>query len=462
MNLKSALACFKSYDLRGKLGDEFNEEIVYRVSRATAQLLDAKTVVVGFDARESSPRLADAAIAGIRDTNASVLKIGLAGTEEMYAAVSEFNAGAGIEITASHNPIDYNGMKLIKKGAQPLSNEEFSAIKSLAEAGKFGTAFGCGSAISVEKEARDCYLRKIISFVNPKLLQPIKIVINSGNGAAGPTIDALSDELRKLGVKTNFVYVHHEPDPSFPNGIPNPLLEEKRLATADVVISEGADFGVAFDGDFDRCFLFDHLGNFISGEYVMGLLAEVFLRKEHGAAIVHDTRVVWNTADVVRKLGGRAIVSKTGHVFVKSMMREAKAIYGGEVSAHHYFRDFAYCDSGMIPWLLIWVLLCQKKRPLTELIAERRTLFPSSGEINFEVSNSANCIRRVKDFYSHKAVLLDEVDGLSITFKNWRFNLRESNTESLLRLNVETKNDDLLLVYKIKELENIIIGPSTN
>lgn len=452
------LSCFKAYDIRGKLGEELDEKIAYRIGRATAQSLDVKTVVLGFDARKTSPRLAQAVALGVCDFGADVLDIGFAGTEEVYSAVSELDTGAGIMVTASHNPISYNGMKLVKRGSKPLTEFEFSQVKQLTETGNFLRSLEKGSVLDLKAKARRKYLRKITGFVNLKVLKPIKIVINSGNGAAGPIIDELEKKLRKKGVKTNFKYVHHNPDPAFPNGIPNPLLEENRSSTANAVIENEADFGVAFDGDFDRCFLFDHLGNFIPGEYVVGLLAEIFLRKENRATIIHDPRVVWNTIEIVRERGGNAIASKTGHAFVKAAMRDAGAIYGGEMSAHHYFKEFDYCDSGMIPWLLIWEILSQQKVSLSDLIAVRKSRFPSSGEINFTVKNATDCIEKIKQFYSKKSLSLDELDGLSISFETWRFNVRQSNTEPLVRLNLETRGDELLLTKKTEELKDFILN----
>ena len=321
------------------------------------------------------------------DAGADVLDIGLAGTEEMYSAVTEFDTCAGIEVTASHNPIDYNGMKIVGRGSKPLSDDEFEAIKNLAEGDNF-VPLKTGVVIDKKQVARAAYVDKVLGFVDCSNLQPFKIVINSGNGAAGPTLDAIDAKLKEEGVQTNFVFVHHNPDSTFPNGIPNPLLKENRSSTVNAVIVENADFGVAFDGDFDRCFFFDHAGDFIPGEYLVGLLAEVFLNKEKGATIIHDPRVIWNTIDVIAKCGGQAVVSKTGHAFVKAAMRKRDAIYGGEMSAHHYFRDFAYCDSGMIPWILVWEYLSVSNILVSELISERRNRFPSSGELNFTVPNA--------------------------------------------------------------------------
>ena len=335
MSNTQALTCFKAYDVRGKLGEELNKEIAYRIGRATAQTLNANTLALGYDARETSPELAREVAKGVCDNGTDVLDIGLAGTEEIYAAVSEFGACSGIEITASHNPIEYNGMKIVKHGSQPLSEVEFSSIKSLAEKNNYISSKRPGMMADKRISARKSYIEKVMGFVDLRSLQPLKIVINSGNGAAGPTVDALKQKMEEESVKTNFVYANHNPDSLFPNGIPNPLLKANRSLTTDFVISEKADFGVAFDGDFDRCFLFDDLGNFIPGEYVVGLLSEVFLSKEKGATIVHDPRVIWNTMDVVNQYGGLAVSSKTGHAFVKAAMRDNNAIYGGEISAHH-------------------------------------------------------------------------------------------------------------------------------
>ena len=378
------------------MGEELNFDVAYKIGRATAQSLNSKTVAVGFDARATSPGLADMVVKGICDSGADVFYIGLAGTEEMYAGVTEFEACAGIEVTASHNPIDYNGMKIVGYGSKPLSDDEFGRIKDLAEDSNFFQSQQVGAVLDKKEVARAAYVEKVLGFVDFSKLRPLKIVINSGNGAAGPTVDAINKKLKEKGVETNFVFVHHDPDSTFPNGIPNPLLEENRSSTVNAVIEENADFGVAFDGDFDRCFLFDHSGEFIPGEYVVGLLAKIFLNKEKGATIIHDPRVIWNTINVVGKSGGKAIASKTGHAFVKASMRNNNAIYGGEMSAHHYFRDFAYCDSGIIPWLLVWEYLSTSKLSLSELILEHKNCFPSSGELNFKVPNAATCIEKFK------------------------------------------------------------------
>ena len=456
MIFNKKLNCFKSYDIRGKIGEELDDGIAYRIGCALGQSLNARTVVLGFDARESSPSLASALARGICDIGADVLEIGLAGTEEMYAAVVQCNACAGVEVTASHNPIDYNGMKIVKRGSQPLSDKEYVNLKKLTEENKFTIPKISGSIIDVKGSARTNFINKIISFIDLNDLKPLKIVINSGNGAAGPTIEALNSKLNEKGLMTNFIHLHKDPDFSFPNGIPNPLLEENQSSTANAVIDEGADFGVAFDGDFDRCFLFDQFGNFIPAEYIIGLLAELFLTKEQEATIIHDSRVVWNTMDIIEKLGGHSKLSNAGHIFFKSAMRESKAIYGGEISAHHYFKDFFYCDSGMIPWLLVWELLSKSNSSLADLVGKRKSMFPSSGEINFEVSDGPSCIQFLKHSMAKEALHIDDYDGLSISFETWRFNLRQSKTEPLVRLNIETRGSEVLLKEKIEEITNLI------
>ncbi len=452
----SELTCFKAYDIRGKIGVNIDEGIAYRIGRAVAQHLSAKSIVIGFDARETSPAFAAAASQGARDAGADVINIGMAGTEEMYWAVTEFDACAGIEVTASHNPINYNGMKIVKSHSRPLDDaDDFQVIKALAGSKEWLSDAEIGEELERSAEARKAYVDRVLSFVNVKALRPLKVVVNSGNGAAGPTFDALAERLMVLGAPLEFIRVHHTPDATFPNGIPNPLLSENHSATADVVMAEKADFGVAFDGDFDRCFLFDETGQFVPGEYVVGLLAPIFLEKEAGAKIVHDPRVIWNTQDIVAQKGGVAVQSKTGHAFIKQTMRANEAVYGGEISAHHYFRDFAYCDSGMIPWLLIAELVSRSERSLGDWVKDRFAAFPSSGEINFKVADAGKAIESVLAAHRADARSIDETDGVSLAFEDWRFNLRRSNTEPLVRLNVEgRRNADALEahIYAISDM----------
>ena len=435
------LTCFKAYDIRGKVDVNINESVAYNVGQAVAKHFKAKIVVVGFDARETSPAYAKSVAQGIIDTGADVLHIGMAGTEEMYWAVTEFKACAGIEVTASHNPIDYNGMKIVKSGSRPLDNiKDFQIIKTLANSSKTKTFSHKGQIRDVSRQARDKYVDKIISFIDIKNIKPIKLVVNSGNGAAGPTLDAIVARLQKLNAPISLIRMHHMPDSTFPNGIPNPLLHENQSIISNTVLNENADLGVAFDGDFDRCFFFDNKGKFVPCEYIIGLLASVFLSKEVAGRIVHDRRAIWNTEEMVFSHGGVTIKSKTGHAYFTKTMREHHAIYGGEISAHHYFRDFAYCDSGMIPWLIIVELISKTRLSLYELTKDRFKLFTTSGEINFLVDDASTAIDKVLEVYRHKAIALDEADGVSLSFKNWRLNIRKSNTEPLIRLNLETRS----------------------
>ena len=455
----SELTCFKAYDIRGEIGVNIDEGIAYRIGRAVAQHFGAKSVVIGFDARETSPAFAAAAARGAMDAGADVLDIGMAGTEEMYWAVTEFGACAGIEVTASHNPINYNGMKIVKSASQPLDDAaDFQMIKALAALQDWVSPARVGETRGVAGAAREKYADRVLEFVDVATLVPLKIVINSGNGAAGPTVDAILDRLAAQGAPVEVIRVHHDPDSTFPNGIPNPLLSENHSATADVVKAEGADFGVAFDGDFDRCFFFDETGQFIPGEYVVGLLASVFLEKEVGAKIVHDPRVIWNTQDIVTQKGGLSVQSKTGHAFIKQTMRAHEAVYGGEMSAHHYFRDFAYCDSGMIPWLLIAELVSCSQRSLGDWVKDRFAAFPSSGEMNFKVSDASTAIEKVLSDYRADALSIDETDGVSLAFDSWRFNLRRSNTEPLVRLNVEGKGTADALTGYVSTIADVLGG----
>lgn len=452
------LTCFKAYDIRGRLGVDLDETVANRVGRGFAQALAAHRVVIGRDCRASSQILSAAVIKALLAEGVEVLDLGLAGTEEMYHATTFFAADAGITVTASHNPIDYNGMKMVRQGSAPLDAASgLAAIQALAEAGEFGPDKPGGLVRDVAHEARAAYVATVLGFVDVAALRPLTVLVNAGNGAAGPTFDAIAAGLAALGSPLRFVRLHHAPDGSFPNGIPNPLLVENRPQTAAAVLAAGADLGVAWDGDFDRCFFFDHTGAFIDGEYIVGLLAEVFLAKEAGARIVHDPRVVWNTQDIVAASGGVAVQARTGHAFLKQAMRDTGAVYGGEMSAHHYFRDFVWCDSGMIPFLLIAELV-SRKGALADLVAGRRAAFPSSGEINFKLRDPAAAIARVRAAFEPLAQGVDETDGLSLEFGDWRFNLRSSNTEPVVRLNVESRGHAELLAGRVAALQDLLLA----
>ncbi|SIT81573.1 phosphomannomutase [Yoonia rosea] len=453
----SALTCFKAYDIRGRLGIDLDAEIAYRIGRAFAEALGARTVVLGRDVRASSEELATSVARGVMDAGCDVLDLGLAGTEEMYFATTHFNADGGICVTASHNPMDYNGMKMVRAGSAPLDAANgLARIKTLAEKSEFTNSGTAGTLRDIAAEARVAYVDCMMSFVDLDALKPLRILVNAGHGTAGPTFDAIAAKLDALGAPLTFERLFHAPDGTFPQGIPNPLLPENRPATASAVTRSGADFGVAWDGDFDRCFFFDHAGNFIDGEYVVGLLAEAFLAKEPGAKIIHDPRIIWNTQDIVTKAGGHAVQSPTGHAFIKQAMRDEDAIYGGEMSAHHYFRDFVYCDSGMIPLLLVAELV-SRNGPLADLVAQRKIAFPSSGEINFSLDDPKAAIARVRAAYAPQAIAIDETDGLGMIMGDWRFNLRSSNTEPIVRLNVEARGDASLVREGVTRLTGLLV-----
>ncbi len=452
------LSCFKAYDVRGELGVNFDSDICYVIGCAFAEIIDPKVVILGRDVRESSPELYKSLSKGLMDQGVNVYDIGIAGTEEVYWATTHFKACGGIMVTASHNPISFNGLKMVKSQSQPLDDSEFKKIKKTAEKKIFPIKKNKGLLFDKCSESKIAYVNKLLTFIDVKLLPSLNIVINSGNGALGPTFDHFEKKLLKKNKNLNFIKCQHNPDPSFPNGIPNPLLKENHQINKNLVISNKADIGIAFDGDFDRCFFFDEFGAFVPGEYIVGLLAESFLLKEPGSKIIHDARVVWNIQDIVKNNNGFSIASVTGHAFIKKSMRENNAIYGGEMSAHHYFRDFSYCDSGMVPWLLIVELMGKTGKKLSELIKERKEKFPSSGEINFTISQPKKIFEKVLKYYDGQYLSYDNFDGLSLVFKNWRFNLRSSNTEPLVRLNVETKNGSEFLNQCVTELTEILVN----
>lgn len=451
----AALTCFKAYDIRGRLGEELNEEITYRIGRAFAQFLGAKRVAVGGDIRLSSESLKRALAQGLMDAGADVIDIGMSGTEEIYFAAFHLDVDGGIEITASHNPIDYNGMKLVRRGAQPISGDTgLKEIQTLAETGNFAPMAKTGKLTRHSILAP--YVEHLLGYIDTAAIKPLKLVVNAGNGAAGHVVDALEEAFQKRTIPITFIKVHHEPDGTFPNGIPNPLLPENRDATAEAVKNCEADMGIAWDGDFDRCFLFNENGEFIEGYYIVGLLAEAFLRKHPGEKIIHDPRLTWNTIDIVQQAGGKAIQSKTGHAFIKERMRSENAIYGGEMSAHHYFRDFAYCDSGMIPWLLVAELLSRSGKPLSKLVGERIHAYPCSGEINYKVVDAVAAVQAVREHYAQMQAWVDTTDGLSLEFADWRMNMRNSNTEPLLRLNIETRGNAFAVQQRVIEVEALL------
>ncbi len=444
------LVCFKAYDVRGKIPSELNQNIAFQIGYAVTRYLQASSIAIGYDVRNSSPSIVQFLSRGIKQGGAEVTNIGLCGTEEVYFATNFLNTDGGIMVTASHNPADYNGMKIVGHEAKPMSmNSGLQEIKVLAEQSSIQVS---GNGLPAkQKNIRPDYVKKILSFVNSEQLRPLKIVVNAGNGCAGPIIDSIEEYL-----PFEFIKVNHQPDGAFPNGIPNPLLKENRKMTSDAVIKAGADLGIAWDGDFDRCFFFDENGQFIDNYYLIGMISKVLMESQKGSNIIHDPRLIWNTREEVQSYSGKPIQSKAGHSFIKEKMREHSAIYGAEMSGHHYFRDFYFSDSGMIPWLLVAEIMSKTNQPLSALVFERIQKYPISGEINTKVNQPEELMEKIKNHYLNQSVSVDDIDGYSFDFGSWRFNIRMSNTEPLVRLNVETKADEKLLNRKTDEILDLI------
>ncbi len=447
-----SISGFKAYDLRGRIPAELNEDVAYRVGRAYAEFVRPKKVIVGRDIRLSSEELAKALEQGLLDSGVDVYDIGLCGTEVVYYATFAREMDGGIMVTASHNPPDYNGMKFVREGSRPISGDTgLQEIRAIAEAGRFTPPARVGERFAVDIMPE--YIEHLLSYVDRAKLKPLKIVVHAGNGGAGLIVDRLEPYL-----PFKFIKVQHEPDGTFPQGVPNPMLVENHRAPVEALKRHGADCAISWDGDYDRCFLFDERGGFIEGYYIVGLLASVFLQRHPGSRIVHDPRLTWNTLDIVAQGRGEAVQSKSGHAFIKQVMREVDGIYGGEMSAHHYFRDFSYCDSGMIPWLLVTQIMSDTGKSLSQLVGERMRLFPASGEVNRRVADAPATIAAVLAKYQPQAKSVDHTDGVSVEFERWRFNLRASNTEPLIRLNVESRGDETLMREKTAELLALIGG----
>lgn len=449
----SKITCFKAYDVRGRVPEELDEDIAYRIGRGYAAFVKPRRVAVGRDIRASSPTLTAALMRGLTDSGVDVLDIGVGGTELAYFATFSRKLDGGIMVTASHNPPNYNGMKLVREEARPISADTgLLDIRALAEHNAFGPPVAARGKVT-QLDVKPDYIEHLLSYVDLRALRPLKIVVNAGNGGAGPIVDLLEPHL-----PFKFVKLFHEPDGTFPNGVPNPMIEANRTPTIERLRAERADLAIAWDGDYDRCFFFDEHGQFIEGYYVVGLLAQTFLAKSPGERIVHDPRLTWNTLDLVARGRGEAVQSKSGHAFIKQRMREVDAVYGGEMSAHHYFRQFSYADSGMIPWLLVTELMSRRNATLSTLVGERMRAFPASGEINRKVKDAPAVIARVEAKYTPRALGVDRTDGLSVEFEQWRFNLRSSNTEPLLRLNVESRADAALMQAQTAELLELLGG----
>ncbi len=446
---------FKAYDLRGRVPESLNAERAYGIGRGYVEVVRPKgPVVVGRDMRLSSPELAEGLMAGLHSAGCDTIDIGLVGTEMVYHAASRAGMGGGIMVTASHNPADYNGMKMVREQAIPISAD--TGLKDIEGivADEKGRTPGVQPGQNRDEDVLDEYVQRMLETIEIDELRSMKLIVNAGNGCAGPAFDALAKRLPLDAVR-----LHHQPDGHFPNGVPNPLLPENRLETSQAVRDQGADFGIAWDGDYDRCFFFDEDGRFIEGYDLVGLFAKTLLEQHPGEKIILDPRLTWNTLDQVAQAGGTALINKSGHAFIKERMRRENALYGGEMSAHHYFRDFAFCDSGMLPWLLLAQTLSQHDQTLGEMLDARIQAYPCSGEINFSVDDTENTIARVFKHFQPDNPDIDRTDGISLEFMEWRFNLRASNTEPVIRLNVETRANSDLLADKVGELSALIQAP---
>ena len=443
------LSSFKAYDIRGKVPSELNQDLAYKIGKTYPVLIDAKKIVIGHDIRKSSEEISSALSRGLTESGVDVIDIGLCGTEMVYYATPALDADGGIMITASHNPPEYNGMKFVKKGSVPVGYDSgLKEMEKMILSNQFAPKAAKEGSVK-QHDIMKSFIENLKRFYDSKKIKSYKVVVNAGNGCAGLALNALEKDL-----PIEMIKIFNEPDSNFPNGVPNPLLVENRKPTFDAIQKHKADLGVAWDGDYDRCFFFDEKGNFIEGYYIVGLLAKSILKNNPGGKIVHDPRLTWNTLDVVNKHGGEAVVSKSGHAFIKQKMREVNSVYGGEMSAHHYFRDNAYSDSGMIPFVLILQLMSEENNPFSQLVEEMIAAYPCSGEINSEISDPAGKIKEIEKKYSDGKI--DRLDGLSVEFDDWRFNLRMSNTEPIIRLNVEAKGSIKLMEEKTKEILDLI------
>lgn len=454
MRRRTLMSAFKAYDIRGQIPTELNAPLAYRIAQASAAELEPRAVVIGHDMRQDSPALAHALAQGFLDSGVSVLPLGLCGTEEVYFHTDHAGADLGLMVTASHNPESYNGIKLIGRGATAITRAGgLDAIERRTYGDeRFATVSGFGERGTLQPQlSKAPYIERLLASVRDIDLKPMKIVAHPGNGCAGPIIDLLEPHL-----PIEWIKVEHEPDPRLPNGVPNPLLPEKRAAASEAVKRSGASLGLAWDGDFDRCFFYDEDGAFIEGYYLVGLIAQSTLRDEPGATILYDPRLTWNTESIVSNAGGRAVMCKTGHAFFKEKMRAENAAYGGEMSAHHYFRSFASCDTGMLPWLAVLAELSRTGATFRELVDQRMEAFPCSGEINFKVASTSEAIAKVQAAFAGKSPEIITLDGLSMAFAEWRFNLRGSNTEPLLRLNVESRGNPALVADMAARIGDLV------
>lgn len=437
------LPCFKAYDVRGKVPSELNPDVAYAIGRAFAAEVKPSTVCIGYDIRLSGPELGKALTKGLNEGGVNVVDLGMVGTEMVYFATAHYGYDGGVMITASHNPPEYNGMKMVRSESRPISGDSgLFAIEKRAFDADFDAARS--GSVTPQNVYQD-FITHLQQFADLKNLKPMKILADAGNGAAGLAMRELIPHMSLQVEEMLFA-----PDGHFPHGVPNPILPESRKRVEDKLSGGGYDFGVAWDGDYDRCFFFDEVGNFIEGYYIVGVLAQALLSQSPNQTIIYDPRLVWNTLDIVNRMKGRPVICKSGHAFIKEKMRAEDASYGGEMSAHHYFKGHWYCDSGMIPLILIADLLTKTGKSMGELVGEMIKAYPCSGEINSTVESVPAVLQKVESKYSSGKI--EKIDGLSVEFDDWRFNLRGSNTEPVIRLNVESRGNSELMHEKTDEL----------
>jgi phosphomannomutase len=427
---------FKAYDVRGVYGRDLDEEGAYAIGRAYVEEFEPRRIAVGRDMRLSAPAMARAVIEGAADGGADVLDLGMVGTEMVYFAVGELGLEGGVMVTASHNPKEYTGMKIVRRGALPVGGDSgLAEVRDRALRG-FGERERRGE--TRDEDVWPAFRERVLAFIDVDAVKPLRVVIDGANGMAGAMLPPVLERLPIEAVRCYF-----EPDGSFPNHEPNPLLPENREFIVRKTLTEGADLGVAFDGDADRCFFVDDTGEFVPGDFVTALLAQSILEKERGANVIYDVRASWAVPETIERAGGVPLVNRVGHAFIKQRMRKDDAVFGGEVSGHYYFRDFTQADSGVIPFLLIVELISKRERKLSEILAPYRERYFITGELNTPVADVPLKLQELKERYAAEGEI-SHLDGISVTADDWHFNVRPSNTEPLLRLNLEARSRELM------------------
>jgi phosphomannomutase len=429
---------FKAYDVRGIYPTELDEDGAYAIGRAYIEQFEPKQIAVGRDMRLSSPSMAASVIRGAADEGCDVLDLGLVGTEMVYFAVGELELDGGVMVTASHNPKNYTGMKIVRRGALPVGGES-GLLEIRDRAVSLGDTSGGQTPGQVQEyDIWPAFVDRVLSFIDLSEIKPLRVVIDAANGMAGVMLPPVLERLPIEAVRYYF-----EPDGTFPNHEPNPLLPENRQFIIERTKAEGADFGVAFDGDADRCFFVDDTGEFVPGDFVTALFAELVLEKNPGAKIIYDVRASWAVPERIERAGGVPLINRVGHAFIKQRMREEGAVFAGEVSGHYYFRDFSQADSGVVPFLLMLELVSRRGQKLSEILRPFRERYFITGELNTPVPDVALKLQELKERFGPQGEV-SHLDGISVTGKDWHFNVRPSNTEPLLRLNLEARSEELM------------------